>query len=66
MVKEMIKGKLIENERVIVTCVSCSKEIGTKGVVFKCPSCLKEDIARCLSCKKISSRYKCKCGFVGP
>ena len=48
-------------------CTSCKQEIGKKGLVFKCPKCGKQEIARCLKCKKLASKYECKkCGFIGP
>lgn len=46
-------------------CSSCNKEICTEGVIFKCPNC-GHQIARCVSCRKLSIKYKCKCGFEGP
>ncbi len=48
-------------------CTSCKQEIGKQGVVFKCPKCGKQEIVRCLKCKKLAVPYICeKCGFVGP
>jgi len=49
----------------MMECKSCRKEF-SDGVSFACPHCNKEKIARCLKCKKMSVKYKCKCGFVGP
>jgi LSD1 subclass zinc finger protein len=52
-----------------LVCTSCkSKLIGTSGSVnFECPSCSKEEIVRCPSCRNDSIKYTCKnCSFVGP
>ncbi|MCX8158314.1 MAG: zinc finger domain-containing protein [Candidatus Diapherotrites archaeon] len=49
------------------TCISCKKEITKEYVEFKCPSCNKHKIIRCLHCKKTSKEYSCpECGFSGP
>ncbi len=49
-----------------IKCASCNREIGKLGVIFKCPSCLKNDLARCVACKNIAAKYKCECDFTGP
>jgi len=47
-------------------CNSCGRELDAKSVIFKCPSCSKQDIARCGHCRKLGVKYKCECGFEGP
>lgn len=50
-------------------CSSCKTRIvNIEGsVTFKCPSCGKSEIVRCVNCRKIASKYKCpECGFTGP
>ncbi|MDD3083626.1 MAG: zinc finger domain-containing protein [Candidatus ainarchaeum sp.] len=48
-------------------CTTCNKIVYDKKTEFKCPSCGKETIIRCDSCKKSSKEYSCKeCGFIGP
>ncbi|HLD15517.1 MAG TPA: zinc finger domain-containing protein [Candidatus Nanoarchaeia archaeon] len=54
-----------------LTCTSCKRKLtNIKGsTTFKCPSCGKHDINRCLDCKKLATRYNCpdsQCGFSGP
>lgn len=46
-------------------CISCGVEVEEEGVIFECPMCSKK-IARCGKCRKVSVKYKCKCGFEGP
>ena len=51
----------------MLRCSSCQKEVTDDYVRFKCPSCRKEEFIRCVKCRKIVSKYKCKsCGFEGP
>ncbi|MBN2127457.1 MAG: RNA-binding protein [Candidatus Diapherotrites archaeon] len=48
-------------------CGSCNKEVSDDFVEFKCPSCGKSNIIRCLHCRATSKEYKCEeCGFTGP
>ena len=50
-------------------CVSTGKEItnDSGSVKFKCPNCLKGDIVRSLSARKLATKYVCsQCGFEGP
>jgi predicted RNA-binding Zn-ribbon protein involved in translation (DUF1610 family) len=57
----MVKEELI--------CTSCKvKLVSATGVVkFKCPSCNKQDIIRCSSCRKKAIKYVCSnCSFEGP
>ena len=56
----------MENQK--TKCTSCNKRIAnTPGVVrFKCPSCEKEEMVRCKSCRQNAVKYKCSCGFIGP
>jgi hypothetical protein len=51
----------------MLRCSSCQKEVTDDYVRFKCPNCGKEEIIRCMKCRKIVAKYKCKsCGFEGP
>jgi Zn-ribbon RNA-binding protein len=49
-------------------CTSCNASLtndnGSTG--FKCPECGKEDVQRCGKCRKLGTKYICKCGFEGP
>ncbi len=48
-------------------CTSCGVGVlGKNFVRFECPACGKEEIIRCLPCRKNLRNYTCKCGFVGP
>jgi predicted RNA-binding Zn-ribbon protein involved in translation (DUF1610 family) len=50
-------------------CSSCKKSVAnvTGTVRFQCPACGKEEITRCLSCRKTVVKYVCSaCGFEGP
>ena len=50
-------------------CNSCKTKISNvKGsVIFKCPSCLDNNIIRCLHCRQISAKYECSnCKYSGP
>ena len=49
-------------------CSSCkTKLVSSFGVVkFKCPNCNKQEIIRCMGCRKKVIRYICSCGFEGP
>ena len=48
-------------------CTSCKKEVSQEYVEFKCPSCGKAKIIRCLNCRTTSRPYKCQdCNFEGP
>jgi Zn-ribbon RNA-binding protein len=48
-------------------CTTCNKIVAEEKTEFKCPSCGKETIIRCDSCKESVKPYKCKeCGFEGP
>ena len=47
-------------------CTSCGR-LTDRYVLFKCPSCNKEDIVRCDECRLNHTKYKCKaCEFEGP
>ncbi|MDD5331358.1 MAG: zinc finger domain-containing protein [Candidatus Nanoarchaeia archaeon] len=53
----------------IKTCISCKREITNDvgSTSFMCPNCGEVEIVRCLNCRKIAAKYKCKsCGFEGP
>lgn len=51
----------------MVKCISCGIGVlGENFVRFICPNCEKEEIIRCLVCKKNVRTYVCKCGFEGP
>lgn len=51
----------------MLRCYSCQKEVTDDYVRFKCPNCGKEEITRCMKCRKIVAKYRCKaCGFEGP
>tara|TARA_Y100000310_G_C20339836_1_gene649258 strand:- start:466 stop:687 length:222 start_codon:yes stop_codon:yes gene_type:complete len=61
ILKTMPKEKLV--------CSSCKKNVanssGTAG--FKCPSCGKTEIVRCIHCREIAAKYIChNCNFEGP
>ncbi|MBI5347382.1 MAG: RNA-binding protein [Candidatus Aenigmarchaeota archaeon] len=50
-------------------CTSCKKMLVSEDnfTQFKCPSCMKETIIRCGSCRRKSNIYVCKkCKFEGP
>jgi len=50
-------------------CTSCKRRVESiEGTTkFKCPNCSESEIVRCLNCKEIGAKYKCKkCGFEGP
>lgn len=47
-------------------CASCGREIDERSIVIMCPRCGKNHIARCSHCKRLSTKYKCDCGFEGP
>ena len=50
-------------------CSSCKKSIANDSgsVRFMCPNCGKQEVIRCLSCRKSATKYKCpECGFEGP
>ena len=52
-----------------IICHSCHKELtNDKGATrFPCPECGGEEIVRCLHCRELGARYKCKqCEFEGP
>ena len=52
-----------------LACASCGKSITNDpgNAQFKCPQCGKQEIVRCLHCRKIAAKYKCpECDFVGP
>jgi len=36
-----------------IKCSSCGIELAKGGVIFKCPSCGKQLIARCDHCRKV-------------
>lgn len=62
-----IKGLNIQKGEIMKKCTTCNKIVYDKKTEFKCPSCGKETIIRCDSCKKSSKEYSCKeCGFIGP
>ncbi|HJN57343.1 MAG: zinc finger domain-containing protein [Candidatus Woesearchaeota archaeon] len=50
-------------------CSSCKKDVSnSEGTArFKCPSCGKSDITRCMHCREIVAKYTCSsCNFEGP
>ncbi|PLW79893.1 RNA-binding protein [Candidatus Woesearchaeota archaeon] len=50
-------------------CSSCKKNVSnvTGTVKFVCPGCGKEEITRCVECRKNVVKYTCpSCGFEGP
>ncbi|MBD3203247.1 RNA-binding protein [Candidatus Woesearchaeota archaeon] len=50
-------------------CSSCKKRItNSKGTAkFLCPKCAKQEIIRCIDCRKNAIKYKCSsCEFTGP
>ncbi len=49
-------------------CVTCGKnrEAAESFVVFPCPGCGDEEVARCRRCKQLRNAYECDCGFAGP
>lgn len=52
-----------------LVCSSCKKNVANSQgtAVFKCPSCGKEDVVRCMHCRKIAAKYTCpSCSFEGP
>ncbi|MCQ4153152.1 MAG: DUF1610 domain-containing protein [Archaeoglobales archaeon] len=50
----------------ITRCISCgSMLVGAEYVSFPCPNC-GERINRCKRCRRLSNKYRCSCGFVGP
>lgn len=54
-------------EKDLKECNSCKKGVDEGYVEFSCPSCGKEDIIRCRSCRVLGVNYTCpKCGFTGP
>jgi len=65
---KLTKNKiLIKKGEFMKKCTSCNKIVTDDKTEFKCPSCGKETIIRCNSCKMTSKEYTCKeCGFVGP
>ncbi|MFH0868449.1 MAG: zinc finger domain-containing protein [Candidatus Woesearchaeota archaeon] len=57
----------MEKEKLV--CSSCKKNIAnSKGTaVFNCPNCGKQQIIRCMHCRKIAAKYICPaCNFEGP
>jgi len=46
-------------------CMSCGAGLGDGSVVFECSNC-KKKISRCGKCRKLSIKYTCECGMVGP
>jgi len=52
----------------MLKCTSCNANVSAKKnfTQFHCPSCGKELIVRCYTCKNLSVKYTCKCGFQGP
>ncbi|MCK4758347.1 MAG: DUF1610 domain-containing protein [Thermoplasmata archaeon] len=51
-----------------VVCTSCKIPLTERGsAIFNCPSCGKNTIGRCKSCRDQSVEYQCpECGFTGP
>ncbi|MCJ7450831.1 MAG: zinc finger domain-containing protein [Candidatus Nanohaloarchaeota archaeon QJJ-9] len=50
-------------------CTTCGANLEAEDsfVIFPCPDCGEEKIARCERCKKIGNEYECdNCGFTGP
>jgi predicted RNA-binding Zn-ribbon protein involved in translation (DUF1610 family) len=48
------------------TCSSCGR-LTHEYTEFKCPSCGKSTLVRCLHCREISNAYACEeCKFEGP
>uniref|UniRef100_A0A7J2TK94 DUF1610 domain-containing protein n=1 Tax=Archaeoglobus fulgidus TaxID=2234 RepID=A0A7J2TK94_ARCFL len=51
---------------IIARCISCGAVLmGTEYVSFPCPNC-GERIYRCKKCRRLSNKYQCSCGFIGP
>ena len=56
-------------ERKTYKCISTGIEITNDrgSVIFDCPQCGKQKIARSFNARQISAKYKCpECGFTGP
>lgn len=54
---------------IVMKCVSCHINLVSedKFTRFPCPSCMEEEIVRCIKCRRRNSEYACtKCGFKGP
>lgn len=52
-----------------IKCSSCKKNVANVvgTVKFMCPNCNKEEIIRCIECRKNAVKYVCpSCGFEGP
>jgi len=49
-------------------CTSCGRRLARgKSTVFKCPSCVEQEIGRCETCRDQSVTFVCpKCHFTGP
>ncbi|MFH1182188.1 MAG: zinc finger domain-containing protein [Candidatus Woesearchaeota archaeon] len=49
-------------------CSSCKRKATNMSVTkFLCPNCGKQEIARCMDCRKNAIKYTCpQCNFVGP
>lgn len=49
-------------------CSACGIDVSAKDnfVKFLCPNCGKNLIVRCKTCKNLSNKYTCECGFTGP
>jgi predicted RNA-binding Zn-ribbon protein involved in translation (DUF1610 family) len=50
-------------------CTTCGANLEAEDnfVIFPCPACAEEKIARCERCKKLNNAYECsECGFEGP
>ena len=53
----------------VKNCITCGANLEAEEnyVVFPCPSCGEEKIARCKKCRKLANNYECpNCGFRGP
>ncbi len=49
----------------MVVCSSCKRKVDNVAgsTKFKCPNCGETEIVRCLNCREVGTKYRCKCGF---
>lgn len=53
----------------VTQCTTCGANLEAEEdfVIFPCPDCGEQTIARCKRCKKLNNPYTCdECGFEGP